>query len=176
MLNICVIMFGMNGYSADNYIIDQDYFSEYTYRTMPASVNGCGCIAVFNILKYLGQSEDIGDIISEMDSMYRIKCPGPTTMSVMRCVLEDKIPECAEHTGYKEARSAMSHSLCGILRYNEHGMPHFISYIKSGSLYRFFNVDDGLEDFEDTIDNFFSGHICRYNYISVFTVNERIQT
>ena len=169
-----LLSLAMNGYSNDNYIIDQDFFSSYTYRTMPASVNGCGCIAVFNILKYLRCGEDIGDIISEMDSMYHIKCPGPTTMSVMRAFLGKKIPECLEYTGYKEARKAMTDSVCGILRYNEHGMPHFISYFRTGEGFRFFNVDDGYEDFEDSISSFFRNHVGKYNYTSVFTVERKI--
>ena len=43
----------MNGFSDDGYIIDQDYFDEYEYRTMQASINGCGWIAAYNIRHFL---------------------------------------------------------------------------------------------------------------------------
>ena len=57
----------MNGFSDDGYIIDQDYFDEYEYRTMQASINGCGWIAVYNIRHFLGHSVSFQAVMNETD-------------------------------------------------------------------------------------------------------------
>ena len=43
------------GFSPDGFITDQDCFEDYEYRTIPASDNGCGWIAAYNIRHALGQ-------------------------------------------------------------------------------------------------------------------------
>lgn len=144
----------MNGYSADNYIIDQDFFDNYTYRTIKASRNGCGPIAAFNLLKFLGRDKNLDEIIEEMDSMYLFKTPGPTTMTVMRRYLRRYVPEIIESRGKAACLGCIAESSCGIIRYNESGVPHFVSYIKEGVNFRFFNVEEGLEDWSVTLKDF----------------------
>lgn len=158
----------MEGYSADNYIIDQDFFGDYTYRTIRASRNGCGPIAAFNLLKYLGREKPLEEIISEMDSMYRVKAPGPTTMKVMRSFLRNHLPEVIESRGKDSCLRCMAESRCGIIRYNESGVPHFVSYFREGENYRFFNVETGFEDWSAGIEEF-SGRMLP-GYTASFTI------
>lgn len=145
----------MNGYSADNYIIDQDYFGDYTYRTIKVSRNGCGPIAVYNILKYLGREKPLAEIVDEMDSMYSVKIPGPTTMKVMRQYIKKYLPEMNESYGRKNCFNSMRKSVCGIIRYTESGIPHFVSYFRDGDDLRFFNVETGFEDYRTSAETFF---------------------
>ena len=49
-------------------------------------------------------------------------------------------------------------------------MPHFISYIRKGEAYRFFNVNDGLEDYVSSMDMFFKTHVLPQHYVSIFTI------
>lgn len=163
----------MNGYSTDNYITDQDYFSGYTYRTMPANRNSCGCIAAYNLRRFLGHEVTFPDVLSEMDDMHVLKAPGPTTMNVMREYLFKYIPGVQEHTGRAESLEAARSSDAGVLRYNEDGMPHFICFIRSGEQFRFFNVSDGFEDFVQDMDSFFEKHCQKFRYTAVFTVNKQ---
>ena len=136
----------MNGFSSDGYIIDQDYFDEYEYRTMSASINGCGWIAAYNIRHFLGHSMRFETVMNEMDHMHSLRIPGPTTMPVMRAYVRKYIPDMTEHIGRDAAFEAARTSRAGILRYTEDNVPHFISFIRSGEAYRFFNVIDGLQD------------------------------
>ncbi len=161
----------MNGYSQDGYIIDQDFFDEYEYRTLHASINGCGCIAAFNIRRYLGHGVSFDAVLQEMDRMHSLRIPGPTTMPVMRAYIRKYLPAMTEHEGRRAAREAAVRSRAGILRYSEAGVPHFISYIRSGEGFRFFNVNDGLEDFTASMEAFFDSHVPDRQYSSVFTLS-----
>ena len=158
----------MNGYSVDNYIIDQDYFGSYTYRTTKASHNGCGPIAVYNLFHFLGISKNLGEIIDEMNEMYIFKIPGPTTMKVMRTYLNKYLNDIIEVCGKSNCYKSASSSICGIIRYNESGVPHFVCYIKDENNFRFFNVDTGKEDYKTSMDDFF----CRIlpGYTAAFTI------
>ena len=160
----------MNGFSPDGYIIDQDHLGDYEYRTIPSSDNGCGWIAVYNIRHFLGHAVPFEDVLHEMDVMHTLRIPGPTTMAVMRAYLQKYLPEMAEHSGRAAALEAARDSRCGILRYTEAGIPHFISFIRTGEAFRFFNVNDGLEDYTANMDAFFSAHVNTPQYVSVFTL------
>ena len=160
----------MDGFSTDNYITDQDFFSEYSYRTIPSSHNGCGWIAAYNLRHYLGQDAGFDSVRAEMDEMHTIRVPGPTTMNVMRSYLKKYVPDAAEHIGRDESLAASLKSKAGILRFSEENIPHFICFIRSGDVFRFFNVNDGLEDFEQDMNSFFEQHCLRFRYTAVFTV------
>ena len=161
----------MNGFSSDGYIIDQDYFDEYEYRTMQASINGCGWIAAYNIRHFLGHSVSFQAVMNEMDYMHSLRIPGPTTMPVMRAYLKKYIPHMHEHVGREAALEAAKASRAGILRYTEAGIPHFISYIPAADgASRFFNVNDGLEDYVSSMDMFFKTHVLPPHYVSIFTI------
>lgn len=161
----------MNGFSPDGYIIDQDYFDKYEYRTMSASINGCGWIAAYNVRHFLGHGIGFENVLHEMDLMHSLRIPGPTTMPVMRAYLKKYIPEMAEHTGREEARAAALDCRAGILRYTEADVPHFISFIRQeDGAYRFFNVNDGLEDYAASMEMFFETHVLPGCYVSVFVL------
>ena len=161
----------MNGFSPDGYIIDQDYFDEYEYRTMHASINGCGWIAAYNIRHYLSHAVSFESVMHEMDLMHSLRIPGPTTMPVMRAYLRKYIPAMTEHVGREAAYAAALGARAGILRYTEGDVPHFISFIPADGACRFFNVDDGLEDYTAAMDMFFRTHVLPGHYISIFVLN-----
>lgn len=159
----------MNGMSADGYLTDQDCLTEYSYRCIQASINGCGPLAVFNILHALGRDLPFEQILQEMDALHRMHRPGPTTMRVMRLMLASCLPELREHSGRAEALRAACGAELGILRYSEERVPHFVSFVRQGELFRFFNVRDGQEDFTASMEDFFAGHVGTMQYVSVFT-------
>ncbi len=161
----------MSAYSPDGYLIDQDYVDEFEYRTMQASINGCGPIAVYNILRFLGRGIRFEIVLNEMDRMHSLRIPGPTTMPVMRAYLKKHLPAMREHEGREAALAAACASLAGILRYTEAEVPHFISFVRVGTAFRFFNVNDGLEDFVCSMEGFFDSHVLPGHYVSVFTLD-----
>ena len=161
----------MNGFSPDGYIVDQDYFGDYEYRTIRASRNGCGPIAVYNIRHALGRDADFKELLAEMDGLHAMHRPGPTSMKAMRAYLARHLPEMREHTGREAALEAACRSRMGILRYSEEKIPHFVSFLRQdeGGC-RFFNVNDGLEDYVCAMEMFFQDHVGTGQYVSVFTL------
>ncbi len=149
----------MNGFSEDGYIVSQDYFSDYVYRTISSDINGCGWMAAYNLLRALGETPQFDDVRAEMDGMHTRKFPGPTLTRVMREYLIRYVPGIRETRGRRNVIRAMNSSRAGILRYYEEGVPHFVAYMGNGEgRFRFFNVNDGMEDFTDTPGGFAKEH------------------
>ena len=150
------------GISHDGYIIDQDCFSSVRYRTMPASINGCGWIAAYNLRHFAGHNVSWDTVRQEMDRLHSLRVPGPTLMRVMREYLGSVLPDYQETVGREDAIMAAKQSRAGIFRYQEGHEPHFISYVRqSDGTFRFFNVSDGLEDFITDMDSFAAAHFRR---------------
>jgi len=147
------------GFAPDGYIIDQDCFSSCQYRTLPASLNGCGWIAAYNLRKALDHDVTFDEVRRELDDMHFLKVPGPTLMCVMRKYLKQYVPQYRETVGREEARAAAQASKAGIFRYREGREPHFVSYIRlENGLFRFFNMADDFEDCVMTMDQFIGDH------------------
>ena len=165
-----------NGWSEDGYIVDQDYFTDRRYRTMPASINGCGPMAVFNLLRFLGKGLPLDTIIEDMDARHRLHIPGPTSVRVMREYLKEKAPELREAGGREAALTLAEASKAGIFRYQEGRVPHFISYIRrEDGLFRFFNVADGLEDCCMSMEQFGREHL-KGGLVIVLAAQEDVET
>ncbi len=147
------------GFSPDGYIMDQDCFSSVRYRTMPASINGCGWIAAFDLLHFLSGEEDWDKVRKALDAMHRIRMPGPTMLPVMRSYLLAKIPELQEVRGREAALAEAGQSRAGIFRYREEKTPHFVFYCRTEAGFRFFNVADGLEDAVMPMEKFGEEHL-----------------
>lgn len=164
------------GFSSDGFIRDQDCFSSVRYRTMPASINGCGWIAAYNLRRALGEEPDWREICRELDGMHRLRVPGPTLMVVMRAYLARYVPQAGETVGREEALAAASRSRAGIFRYREGREPHFVAYLRAeGESFRFFNVADSLEDCRMTMERFGAEHAAQGTVI-VFAVPEEEET
>ena len=163
------------GFSADGYIIDQDCFHSLRYRTMPADINGCGWIAAYNLRRCLGQEADWREVLRELEGMHLWNVPGPTLMTVMRAYLTRYVPGIRETVGREEALAAAARSRAGIFRYRERREPHFVSFLRAeNGEFRFFNVDDGLEDCRMSMERFGREHL-RGGTVIVFTVEETPQ-
>ncbi|MBR1584546.1 MAG: hypothetical protein IJ662_03280 [Clostridia bacterium] len=147
------------GFSPEGFIIDQDCFSEFQYRTIPANLNGCGWIAAYNLRRALDHSVTFDEVRQELDDLHFLKIPGPTLMCVMRKYLKQYVPEYQETVGRAEALTAAKESRAGIFRYREGHEPHFTSYIRQGDgLFRFFNMADDFEDCVMPMEQFIRDH------------------
>lgn len=159
----------MDGFSHDGYIIDQNAFAGFPYRTMSSDINGCGWIAAYNLLHACGLTDDHDAVRRDMDAMIRLRIPGPTPMRTLRAYLAKRAG--AGYTaGRRRALEAARTSRAGVLRYWEADVPHFIAFIRQDDgRYRFLNVADGMEDLTLPIEEFFKTH-CTKGYIRVMTV------
>lgn len=164
----------MEGFSKDGYITDQEYFRAYQYRTITSDINGCGWIAAYNIRHHLGHAVTPDEVRSELDRMHTLRLPGPTTMRNMRAYLKKHVPQITEHTGRNAALDSAKTSECGILRYSEAGVPHFVSYFRQNGVYRFFNVNAGQEDFVASMDGFFEAHVLPLQFVSLFSCRAEV--
>ena len=160
-----------SGFSADGYIIDQNCFHDYPYRTIRSDCNGCGWIAAYNLRHALGQDAAFDDVRSEMDGMFLLRIPGPTTMRVMRAYLRRYVtPECTVRRGRAAVRAAAV-SRAGILRYWEEQVPHFVAYVRrEDGQFRFFNAADGLEDYFCPMETFIATR-CAHGPLCAITVS-----
>ncbi len=149
------------GFSQDGYIIDQDQFSAYRYRGMPSSVNGCGWVAAYDLLRAQGREVDFETVHRDMNALFPLQVPGPTLVRKLMRYLR-------RHGKYRltwgRGRSlrAAARAEAGIIRYCEGRTPHFVPFLRrEDGLYRFFNVSDGLEDMSCSMEDFFAGHCLR---------------
>ena len=164
------------GISPDGYITDQDCFSSVRYRTIRADYNGCGWIAAYNLRHFLGHAVHWDEVRAEMDAMHSLRVPGPTLMRVMRGYLGKYVPGYRETAGREEALAAAEESLAGIFRYREGDVPHFICYLRQeDGQFRFFNVDDNLDDCVMPMERFGREHFLRGNVIAL-TIPREVTT
>ena len=147
-------------FTPDGFIRDQDALSAFSYRRVPASFNGCGVVAVFDLLHAQGRDVPFGELAGKMERLHRLHMPGPTLTSAMRRTLRLLLPGFREVTGRETALAAGRGCRMGILRYLERKVPHFVPLLRGedGS-FRFFNVNDGMEDFTQPLDDFFTAHV-----------------
>ena len=89
-------------------------------------------------------------------------------MRVRREYLGRYVPVYRETVGREEALREAENSRAGIFRYREGDTPHFICFIRqSDSLFRFFNVDDRIDDAVMTMSRFGREHFLRGNVIAL---------
>ena len=146
-------------WTADGYIKDQDALRSCVYRTMPASINGCGPVAAYNLRRRAGQDAAFADVLDELDAMHPFRAPGPTLMRVMRRYLRRYLPGGREARGRRAAVAAAARSEMGVFRYLEQGVPHFVAYFRAPGGFRFFNVSDDTEDAVLPMASFAAAHL-----------------
>lgn len=157
-------------FSDDGYIIDQDLFTDFPYRTSTSNYNGCGWIAAYNLRHAKGQDVCYDDVRKELDEMHTERVPGPTLMRVLRAYLKKYVPDYVETIGKNEATEAAAHSYAGIFRYTEGEVPHFITFVRvdpERPLFRFFNVNDDIIDTVIDMYEFCGQHFIKNSVIAM---------
>lgn len=146
-------------FSSDGYIIDQDFTSEYQYGIYPSSYNGCGWIAMFNLMKAMGRNIGFETVYEEMNGILPFQGRQGTPMETMEQYMREKeIP-----FDYAEGKPAILEALPtytkGIFRYAEKGDPHYVAFTRAGEgQFRFFNGDAGNERHVCSMEAFFREH------------------
>ncbi|MCD7844621.1 MAG: hypothetical protein LUG57_01955 [Oscillospiraceae bacterium] len=161
------------GFSADGYIIDQDYFAAYPYRGSTSDRNGCGWVAAFDLLRAQGREVPFQEVLAGLNGIHPARVPGPTPLRVLRQYLSG-FGSYRLRRGRRAGLRAAQQAPAGILRYWEGKTPHYIPFIRQegGEVYRFLNVADGLEDMTSPMGEFFADH-CRFGSVAVIVPRER---
>ena len=156
------------GFSADGYITDQDCLAAYRYRGMSSDINGCGWVAAYDLLHAQGKDVDFETVHREMNALFPRQIPGPTPVKKLMDYLA-RYGDYRLTAGKAAALRAAQTAPAGILRYWEEDVPHFVPFVRTeDGQYRFFNVNDGLEDFVCPMEAFFAGH-CRRPLVRAIT-------
>ncbi len=159
------------GFSADGYITDQDHLAEYRYRGMSSDINGCGWVAAYDLLHAQGVGVDFETVYRQMNALFPRQIPGPTPVRKLMDYLA-RYGSYRLTVGKKAALQAALAAPAGILRYWEEDVPHFVPFVRmEEGICRFFNVNDGLEDFTGSLEDFFAGH-CKRPLVRVITPTE----
>lgn len=154
--------------SDDGYIADQDYTDGLRYGYWMSNYNGCGWIAAYNILHYLGRTSDPERVFAEMLQILpyegRRGTPFPT---LVRFFKEHGIPM-RRCYGTPALLKRLEGTGCGIMRCVKEGSPHYVAFLRQeekdedGHIrYRFLNVENGREDYTASFDRFLSDYESR---------------
>ena len=149
-----------SGFSADGYIIDQNCFHDYPYRTIRSDCNGCGWIAAYNLLKADGYEITPEQVLDEMNAILPYKGNRGTPVSMMEKYLKAKGLNYIRVDGKKSILAAVLAARAGMLRYTEGRVPHYVTFLRvDAGHFRFLNIDSGCEDTIFTMEDFFASHV-----------------
>lgn len=157
-------------FSSDGYIINQDYTAELPYGVYASSYNGCGWIAMFNLLKALGMEPDYGQVYREMCAILPYEGRMGTPVETMEQYLREKgIPY--DYAEGKERVGEIAEAYAaGIFRYAEQGDPHYVAFRnEGGGRFRFFNADTSKEMHICSMERFFREHVVRRSLRALLT-------
>jgi len=130
-------------FSEDGYIVRQKYAGGFPYGAFGSDLNGCGWIAVYNLLHVFDASITPEQVHREMNEKLSYRGMRGTPMSLMRKTLAAHGLVFSLGRGREAALRLGTASRGGILRYWEGMEPHFVCYLRlSGDTYRFLNVNE----------------------------------
>ena len=144
-----------NGFSGDGYIIDQSRLGNYQYGRYTSDFNGCGWMAVYNMLHSMGFSVSPDDARKLcMTALPVGGLIGTPTKNVVRAL--DKLGvRTVLIKGKKNINASASKYDRGILRYFDGEYDHYAAFVRTGgNLYRFFNSEPDREYDILTMDTF----------------------
>lgn len=160
-------------FSADGYLIDQDYTEEYKYGRFTSDFNGCGWIAMFNLLKAAGRQVKAEDVHRGLAEILPYAGLLGTPLNTMRRYLRQQNLLFAEIKGKHKISAAIADYSCGIFRFLRKKELHFVAFTRvDKERLRFFNVYDGKEDYICTIDEFLSDKISSIPSVVGFLVKK----
>jgi len=147
-------------FSADGYLIDQNYTEEYKYGHFTSNFNGCGWIAMFNLLKAAGKQVRVEDVHRGLADILPYAGFLGTPLKTMRRYLKQQNIAYDEIKGKRKINSAIVGYSCGILRFLRKKELHFVAFTRvDDQKLRFFNVYDGKEDYICSMEEFLADKI-----------------
>ena len=141
-------------FSTDGYIVNQALTGDFKYGRHTSPYNGCGWIAVYNILHYLGSHVPPEEVASKMSGLLHLGGLMGTPMKSMTAALKSYGITAVRHTVSSKRIHRYNYIPWGILRYFEFPYIHFVSFVTSPDGYRFFNCEYGEEHHIMQLDDF----------------------
>ena len=142
-------------FSPEGYIVDQARVTDVRYGCRPSCTNGCGWIAVYNLLRCLGDPAPYEKIVAALarHSLFR-GLLGTSPLRVRRYLRRRGYPV-ASVIGKRKVAAAAAGARGGILVYRHSGGWHFVAFERraAGRL-RFYNAVAGACAYERTMEQF----------------------
>ena len=142
--------------SADGYIIDQRRTDNILFGQVPSSKNGCGWIAVYNLLRALGQDPDPDAIVSQLQKTLLFGGTLGLNFFVLAHYLRRLGLNMEVAVRSFHARELSEHCTAGIVLYRAGRTNHFAAFRReeNGKL-RFFGAIPGDENYRATMAEFY---------------------
>jgi hypothetical protein len=135
-----------SGFSGDGYIIDQSKMGRFPYGKFASDYNGCGWIAVYNLMHALGFAVTAEQIHKLCLQALPYKGFFGTPVKTVCQVLDLFAIRTETIRGRKQILSAPNRYAYGILRFFDGKYDHYVAFADAGSgMYRFFNSDPSRE-------------------------------
>ena len=143
------------GFSCDGYIIDQSKMGSYKYGNYTSDYNGCGWMALYNLLHSMAFSFSPDDArklcMTDLPAGGRFGTP---TKNMIRFLNKLGVNTVLIR-GKKNIIPVASKYDRGILRYFDGEYDHYVAFTRAGvNMYRFFNSDPVREYDILTMDAF----------------------
>ena len=160
-------------FSADGYLIDQNYTGACKYGHFTSDFNGCGWIAMFNLLKAAGKQTTVEQVHSGLAAILPYAGFLGTPLRTMRKYLAQQNISYTEIKGKQKISAAIAAYDCGILRFLRKKELHFVAFTRiDDHRLRFFNVYDGKEDYICTLEEFLADKISSIPSVVGFLVKK----
>ena len=156
--------------SKDGFIIDQTLTKGLDYGRLSSDINGCGWIAMYNMMHALMLKTSYQDVYQKMNDILIYHGYLGTPMKTMKAFLDKSELSYQIVKGKKNALRSALISEVGIIRYFEGNELHFVTYQrKDNDQYRFFNAISGKHDHLLSMNDFFTQH-CRLPFVLVIVL------
>lgn len=144
-----------NCLSDDGYIVNQSLLRGIPFGKYPSSKNGCGWVAIYNLMKALGNEKPYEEIIEALVPYALFRGLLGTRMPGLKKYIRGQ--GYAMDTSFSKAdfEKLASGSQAGIIYYGTGKTYHFTAYQNKGDgTYRFFNSVYGLKEDVITMEQF----------------------
>lgn len=137
-----------NGYSPDGFIIDQRRTGAHKFGAFGSQYNGCGWIAVYNLLRATGKPVFPAEVIARLEPSLQLKGLIGTRIRSMKDCLASFGYWAADFRGREQVLQALRRAQDGIVWYMDGLTPHFAAFCRVSTegkplLLRFFNAEAG---------------------------------
>lgn len=144
-----------SAYSADGYLVDQSRITDVPYGCRTSNQNGCGWIALYNLLRNFGEPVP-HEALTRALSRHALfgGLLGTSPLRIRRYLRRHGHPMDAA-LGLRRVIAASERASAGILMYRHRGGWHFVAFGRqAGELLRFYNAVPGAEAYDRTMARF----------------------
>ena len=149
-----------NALSSDGYIIDQRQTRNIPFGAMTSDKNGCGWIALYNLLHALGRDPDPEQIVTALEKTLLFHgVLGLNLFALVWALKKQKLPLHVALRAF-HAQQLAEQCTAGIILYYTGRRNHFVAFRREDrDTLRFFGAVPGCRRHETTMTNFYWDYV-----------------